>query len=758
VDPSQKGRLLMADSRGYYNLLARGFLKGELSLDAPVDPALAQMKNPYDPGERAGRGLHDASYYKGKYYLYFGLTPALVLFVPVKVLTGQFVDESTASLIFSLAGFGAAVALLHRIRRRWLADTPEWQWLLGVLVLGVGTMVPALLRRPGVWEAPISCAYALFMLTLFCVWRSLTSRHPAVWLAAASVAMGWCIGARPTYLPGAVVLLVPLVALARKPFAPVGRWWRLGLAAIGPIAAVGMVLAAYNFFRFGSILDFGWTYQMAGDDISAGKLFSFGVMAFNLRLYLFAPAGLSPFFPFVTVASLPPVPAGQIGIENAYGLLPNLPWVALAGVPWFARGKGTGGILRWYWAGTFLASAGILLLLCTFRGAAGRYEVDFSAGWILLAAVGALALRTRATGLWRRATAGMVLLLGVWSVLFGVLVSLQHNELLRAEHPEVYRRVAHASNWPAYWLDRLLGAKYGAVELKVVFPRGAAGQNEALVTTGHAFLADYVYVHYLDDETVQFGFEHTSRGGALGAPAKIAPGATHLLRIDMGSLYPPPAHPWFDRFPREDVRRMTRTLRVTLDGTVVLQRTLEFYDAAERRPGIGTAGERPGFRRDFSGQLLSWRRLAEDPPKAVEVQWGRLRLRLRFPPFTQRSSEPLLSSGESGKGDLIFVTYEDAGHVSFGNDHWAVGGTTSPKIEITPGTEHILEISCPPLLGPDAPAGLTLTLDGREAFVTPAAFYPTSPDTVAVGVNLIQASSARMTFTGDILSVERLSP
>jgi hypothetical protein len=384
--------------------------------------------------------------------------------------------------------------------------------------------------------------------------------------------------------------------------------------------------------------------------------------------------------------------------------------------------------------------------------------VDFSAGWILLAAVGALALRAGATGIRRWVAGGIVLLLGAWSVLFGILVSLQHNELLRAEHPDVYRQVAHASNWPAGWLDRLLGTKYGAVELKVVFPRGAAGQNEALVTTGHAFLADYVYVHYLDDQTVQFGFEHTSRGGALGAPVKITAGAEHLLRVDMGSLYPPAAHPWFDRFPREDVRRMTRTLRVTLDGTVVLQRTLEFYDAAERRPGIGTSEDRPGFRRDFSGQLLSWRRLTEDPPKAAEVQWGRLRLRLRFPPFTSRASEPLLSSGESGKGDLVFVTYEDAAHVSFGNDHWAVGGATSPKIEIDPATEHILEISCPPLLGPDAPAGLSLRLDGREVFATPAAFYPTSPDTVAVGVNLIRASSARMTFTGDILAAVSVSP
>jgi len=42
-----------------------------------------------------------------------------------------------------------------------------------------------------------------------------------------------------------------------------------------------------------------------------------------------------------------------------------------------------------------------------------------------------------------------------------------------------------------------------------------------LVTTGHEFLADYLYVHYLNDTTVRFGFEHTSRGSAVGPPVTI---------------------------------------------------------------------------------------------------------------------------------------------------------------------------------------------------------------------------------------------
>ena len=82
VAPEKPRQLFSIEGANYYNLLSRGFLKGELSLDVPDDPILATLANPYDPVQRAGHGLHDASYFQGKFYLYFGVTPALVLFVP----------------------------------------------------------------------------------------------------------------------------------------------------------------------------------------------------------------------------------------------------------------------------------------------------------------------------------------------------------------------------------------------------------------------------------------------------------------------------------------------------------------------------------------------------------------------------------------------------------------------------------------------------------------------------------------------------
>src|SRR5215207_4789895 len=84
-DPWKFGK----EQRDYYNLLIDGYLSGQLNMKVEVPEALLKLKDPYDPGERPlGLGMHDASFYKGKYYVYFGAAPMLVLMLPFRLITG----------------------------------------------------------------------------------------------------------------------------------------------------------------------------------------------------------------------------------------------------------------------------------------------------------------------------------------------------------------------------------------------------------------------------------------------------------------------------------------------------------------------------------------------------------------------------------------------------------------------------------------------------------------------------------------------
>jgi hypothetical protein len=78
-------------SRGYtsdyYSRLASAFRHGQLALEQKPEPALLALPNPYDHKARKNIPvLGDASLYQGKYYLYFGPYPSLVLAIPGAIL------------------------------------------------------------------------------------------------------------------------------------------------------------------------------------------------------------------------------------------------------------------------------------------------------------------------------------------------------------------------------------------------------------------------------------------------------------------------------------------------------------------------------------------------------------------------------------------------------------------------------------------------------------------------------------------------
>ena len=127
----------------YYNLLVRALRAGQLNLPMEVPPGFAQLANPYDPiANRAyrsmdGHPLHDLSYYQGKLYLYFGITPALVLFWPYKALTGHYLLHAAAVAIFCSVGFLASAGLLRVLGQRYFAEVGVGVVTSGTLGLGL---------------------------------------------------------------------------------------------------------------------------------------------------------------------------------------------------------------------------------------------------------------------------------------------------------------------------------------------------------------------------------------------------------------------------------------------------------------------------------------------------------------------------------------------------------------------------------------------------------------------------------------------
>src|ERR1700693_3709840 len=107
------GFMAMPDQQAaatYYNRLVKAFQASQLNLKVDVPAGLAQLADPYDPNASAPYrttkyALQDLSYYKGKVYLYFGVTPALILLWPFAALTGHYLYDGQAVVIFCALGF-----------------------------------------------------------------------------------------------------------------------------------------------------------------------------------------------------------------------------------------------------------------------------------------------------------------------------------------------------------------------------------------------------------------------------------------------------------------------------------------------------------------------------------------------------------------------------------------------------------------------------------------------------------------------------
>ncbi len=441
---SRPGFLEYYPENGYYNLLVEGFRSGQLNVKKDPPPGLAQLPNPYDPVANKPfilQGEHpvlDMSYYQGKLYLYFGITPALLLFLPYAMLTGHYLSQTNATVIFCSLGFLAAAIIVHRVWRRYFPEVGAWVAALGIMAIGLATGIQEVLSSVDVYEVAVSCGFAFAMLALAALWYAwLQPERRLRWLLLASTAYGLAIGARPSLLFGAVILLLPVVWVWRE-MAGRESWRKLGpafAAAFLPLMFIGIGLMLYNALRFGNPFEFGWHYALTDAQDITARQFSPDYLWFNFRFYFLELVRWNSHFPFLQPAPLPPLPAGYVGgIDSYSGILVNYPvvWLALAApLAWKIQPRNAFSILRWFVATVFLLFVICAATICLFLTARCRYEMDFLPALMLLAVVGIFCLEHELADrrfLCYAVRFGWCLLLAC-SILFNVLASIDDHSV-----------------------------------------------------------------------------------------------------------------------------------------------------------------------------------------------------------------------------------------------------------------------------------------------------------------------------------------
>lgn len=294
--------------RNQYELITEAFLEGRLDFAYGDEGELSQLENPYDPDEREESGVRyhwDHAYYNGKYYMYFGVVPVFLAFMPYRLLTGAALTTYQATQAFAALTVIGIFALFHLLSKRFFKQMPYSVYLALSVAFSMMSVWYAS-AEPALYCTAITAALMLEIWSLYFFVRAVWgdgSENRRICFAAIGALLGALVfGCRPP-IALANILVIPMlyVFIRQRKF----TWKLLGklcLAAL-PYAVVAAGLMLYNYARFEDPFEFGQAYQLTVADQTSYKLTLDTQMLLkifnNTAENFFGLAGIGENFPYL---------------------------------------------------------------------------------------------------------------------------------------------------------------------------------------------------------------------------------------------------------------------------------------------------------------------------------------------------------------------------------------------------------------------------------------------------------------------------
>ncbi len=314
---------------GMYNKDFVDSLKeGRFYLDFEPSEKFLKLEDPYDVQERSKLQREidykwDTAYYKGKFYVYFGILPALLVFLPYNLITGEYLKVSVANLGFSILIFILLKEILLKLLSRYFEKIQFKTVIYYLITLLSGTLIFYANGMSRFYEIVIIAGLYFVLQGINFILKAMEdekNRHLNIFFGCLCMALS--VACRPTDLLASILILPYLIKLFIEYIKQFKsnklNLLKLFLSVAIPYIAIGCALMWYNYVRFENVFDFGSKYQLTINNMV--KLESRGAsVPMGIFCNLFSVPKFIPDFPFITHSNDLATFYGYYYIENMIG-------------------------------------------------------------------------------------------------------------------------------------------------------------------------------------------------------------------------------------------------------------------------------------------------------------------------------------------------------------------------------------------------------------------------------------------------------
>ncbi len=261
------------ESEIYNKDYVEAILDGKFYLNQEPSEKFLSLENPYDyitRGEETERDvdyLWDTAFYNGHQYIYFGILPLLLIFLPYFIITKQVLSMKVVVFTFSILIFVLLKEILLKILSRFFEKIPFKFVVYFLIILCSGSLLLYANGMARVYELVIVAGLYFVLQGLYFIIRASEEENKKYrYIFLGSLCLALSVACRPTDLLASILILPFLISLlikniknfknAKSPLI------KLIFAVAIPYLTVGALLMWFNYVRFGNVFEFGAKYQM----------------------------------------------------------------------------------------------------------------------------------------------------------------------------------------------------------------------------------------------------------------------------------------------------------------------------------------------------------------------------------------------------------------------------------------------------------------------------------------------------------------